>query len=450
MTIDGTEEQERILPPILESLDTERDIFRYLSPGGGEYAIPYHLVVGLSSEDRQWIIQRFHTHYITGVPLDLEEIIAERRQGIMSKEVEEIRMTLNDVAICLERYFHTEKYPDGIEFTEDFDGHKYCFIDTNCPEAVKIRKFLDEAGITIEELHSVWVESIALKAKPTPLSYSLPNISGKLLINVAGKDVELDMEKELSLLMQQTLHTRLDRLKYAESDVQAICNDLFRHYYNLIRESRRDKILPQIGFSRGELLQYRCMITSEGSRDTYYFIFPIIYAPQWLYHRNIRYKIHNKHIEALRREVYLVVPVTMGGKFLPPYLSKQSGEKFYHYHGADRDCWGDVPFPTKWDGKFKQITNLVKYMANALATINEDSLMIHDPPNMPNIIELKKKAKEVGKEGEREEGAQDVVVDGEDTDSSAPRSWGEPAVTVDVTVSQDGTAPIEVNPEERR
>lgn len=413
---------------------TERDGYTYTFPGNVQITIPSNQLESIPPPERARYIEELYFRQIQ-----------ERRQEAMSKEVEEIRMTLNDVAVCLGKYFHTEKYPDGIEFTENFDGHKYCYIDTNCPEAVKIRKFLDEAGITVEELHSVWVEVATLKSKPEPRSYSLPNLSGKLIINVAGKDVELDMKEELSHLIRQSLHTTLDYLKYAESDVQAISNDLFRHYYNLIRESKRDKILPQLGFSLGELLKCRCMITSEGSKDTYYFIFPVVYAPQWLYARNIRYKLHNKHIEAMRRELYLVIPITVDGKFLIPYLVKQIGVKFQHYHGTDRDCWGDVPLPTKWDRTLKSVVNLVKHMEKALTTINEDSLMIHNPIDMPNIIELKKKAKVVGKEGDREEGAEEVVVEGEDTDASAPRLWGE-STTTD---GRDGIAPIEVT-EERR
>lgn len=420
--------------------DTQRNVYEYTFPDGIRITIDADRVVGFpDSNDRVRYIEELY--------------FEERRQKAMAVEgdskKDRTQMTLNDVSVCLERYFHSEKYPDGIAFPNDLDGHKYCFIHTNCPEAVRIRKYLDEAGVTLEEISAVWKE-VGHPPSPEKLTYTFPDLSSKLKIRIAGKDIELDMEEEVKKMVSQGLKMRLENLRYSVADLQSLGNELFRHYFDVIREARKDRTLPQVAFSRVELLKYKCMISSEGSRDTYHCIFPLMYNPQWLYSREVRYKLHSKHVEALCKEVYLVIPVTLGGKYLVPFLVDIYGNKFRHYHGTNHDCWGWVKIPERWKGTLEEVAALAKQMETALTTINEDSLMTGCPPNMPTVPALKKKAKKVGKEGQREVGAEEITEDRKDDAPPPPRGWGE---ADDTNAGQDGqqTEPEEVvNPEERR
>jgi hypothetical protein len=337
----------------------------------------------------------------------------ERRDG----------MRLTDMVYYLENILKTEKFPTGIIVSQDFGNHYNCLVDSNCPEAIKLRKVLTEAELNLPDIIKEWEESKA--EKPKPLSYKLPEVSGKATISVAGKDIEIDLKDEIEGQIKYLFNDRLEKFKYSQEKINNLAANLFRNYLDTIIDARRATVLPQMDIPGAELIRYKCTV-AKGGRDSYLFFFPFTYHPQWIITSGTRYDIHPEHIKMITRDVLVVFTINKEGKMIdrrlvePAYL-----DKFQHYHGASYDCWGEMKMPGKWDWTVKSLADMVHKMEAALATINRDSLMNSQPAGMPSIPELLDMAKMEGVQGEvntevRTEEAQPAEV----TDSPHRRHWG--------------------------
>ena len=114
-------------------------------------------------------------------------------------------------------YMSDEQHPDGILIIMDTGVHAYCDIGSNCPEAIKFRRHIEEAGITLEEvIQEVERQRESLQEVSDPGSmYSFPEFSGKAEIVVAGQSVEIDMsqaiESELKRALGHKLHWFIDQ-----------------------------------------------------------------------------------------------------------------------------------------------------------------------------------------------------------------------------------------------
>ena len=353
------------------------------------------------------------------IPLDqLIHTPEERRQDTMQNPIPTLRSTV----LYLEEYFKTEKYPNGISVALDLGNHASCHIDTNCTEAIKMRKFLTEAGIELSEIISGWGEYLKGRDMPkAPYTLRLPDLSGKVLLRIGvGKDVEVDIKDELEAQLRSVFAHKVDEFKYAEETLYSIGRELYDSYLYYIREVRNSKVLSQLLLPISELTKYRCMVTVF--KNAYALILPLMYAPQWLFTHGVRYRMNKKHAESLRREIYIMFLITVDNKIMQAKLIYSNGEKFIHYHGVGYDCWGEFRMPEKWDRTITSLANLTYSLQAALTTINRDSLMRDSPPGMPSIMDLFDKAKKMGKENEK--GGKEEEIDEEDTTASPPRHWG--------------------------
>ena len=326
-------------------------------------------------------------------------------------------MVLGNLIIYLEN-MKTEKYPDGIIIASDLGNHWNCPVVSNCPEAIKLRKILTEAGLTLKDVIKDWE---AARAKPPePIMYKFPDVDAKMHLKVGNQKIEIDMKEELESQIKYAFTDRLERFKNAQREVERLGVDLYSTYLSNIYDIRRSKLLPQMMIPLEELLKYHCMI-DQGGKDSYLFIFPFTYNPQWLFYGTKRYKLDPAHIEGLQRNVYAMFTITQERNIIDTKLITSNGEKFRHYHGDKYDCWGQLKLPKRWDYTLKSLSDLVYQMQAALATINRDSLMKSTPPGMIDILVLMDSAKL--------EGIEDVV-NTEEVRIEAPqpepvRHWGE-------------------------
>jgi len=355
------------------------------------------------------------------------------------KEIELLPMSLANVAFYLESIFRSEAFPGGISIAQDFGVHQHCRIDSNCTEAIKLRKVLSETNIDLDTMILEWSKISPNAGQIKLKEFRLPDISGKVKLDVAGQTIEVDLENSIREQLEHSLRYRLEDLRMAKADLAAFAREMNKVYLDSVRSARSVRVLPQINIFFGDLLKHRCIVSAI-DKHTYGFLLPLDYHPQWIWTGGVRYKLHNKHIEKIRQEVYAIFPITVGKKFLSPYLVDIEGKKFFHYHGKERDCWGQLRMPETWDGTLQQLVDLNYRMQSALATINRDSLMLHNPADrdsktkLPNVKTLQAKAKRVGKEDEIEKGARELIVNDGDIDTQDSRVWGEPQ---EVTIAEE-------------
>lgn len=342
----------------------------------------------------------------------------ERRQGMT--------LTVRNTASYLERSLRTEKYPNGIILTQDFGNHAHCPLESNCPEAIKLRRFLKEAGLELPEILKGWEEQRKQDDNPPPPAKpNFPDFSGKLHISLGHQDIEVDFKEELERLLIVAYGNKVYDFRYAEEILQQAGHDLYHAYLHYIQEAKQTRILPQLALPLMEMVQYRCMAT-YATQDSYFLIFPIVYAPQWLFTHKDRYKLCKEHIESLRREVFMQFHIARNiWKIVEARLVWSNGEKFSHYHGdRSRDCWGDLKLPERWDETLESLANLSYSFQAALATINRDSLITGVPPGMPDVIDLIDKAKKLGKEDEKGGEPEEPNAEQEEEPGAPPRHWG--------------------------
>ena len=207
--------------------------------------------------------------------------------------------------------------------------------------------------------------------------------------------------------------------------------DLYRNYINTIRETKRTMTLPQCRIWAGELLQYNCTV-AYGDANSYLFIFPVEYSPQWVVTGENRYHLCEKHIEALKiRGIYAIYQILRDNRLIRPKLVNRDLSKFRHYHGDGEDCWGALKFPKVWDGSLKTLADMNFAVESALHTINRDSPMLSSPRGMPRLIDIFDKSTLEGKEGVRKKKetpapvAEEPVNTTDTTGDPVIQHWGE-------------------------
>ena len=307
-----------------------------------------------------------------------------------------------------------------IEVALDLGEHVNCELDSNCPLAIQLRKIIGESGLTLPDL----LEGYQAITAPEPVIIELPTISGEALINVAGKDIKVDLTEIVQGQLKEALERKLHDLDRDGRYVKVIGRGLYSTYLNEIAKLRDNHVLPQLKVPIEDLIKYGAYITEEDGN--YVFLFQTDFHPEYIVNNGIRYKLCDEDIAAIRREAYLGITVTPQGRVFSLRLLDKAGTKMEHYHGGRTDCWGQVNL--RLEGgiiSLKALHRICVVAMNSLITINLNSLMQHSPPHMPSVEQLLKRSTKLGREGElaAPESTSDVQPTGW-VNPTAPRRWG--------------------------
>lgn len=341
-------------------------------------------------------------------------------------------ISLQSIAEVLNN-MRTEQYPEGIILAQDFGVHKYCDINSNCPEAIKLRRYITEAGLELENVIQEYND--LFNTLPAPRELTFPDFSGKATIIVAGQEVEVDLSQVIEDELHRAFRRKIDWYEDAELTLKDLGKQLHDTLISDIMRHRKDVVLPQLIFPDSEVMKYNCLITSDGSN--YRIIFPFRYSPEWLWTQGVRYKLSDDDAKYIQRDVFLLFTISREGKMFAPYLVNRDGTKFRHYHAnssedSGRDCWGQVNLPVKWDKSLKSLVDFKYQLEGATATINMDSLYNQEPIGMPYVWDMMSRATKAGEEGKlkKKKGEEPAEVygevpRGEEIPASIPRRWGE-------------------------
>lgn len=289
----------------------------------------------------------------------------------------------------------------GTRVAHDFGVHYTCNVESNCTEAIKLRKMITEAGIDLAQLVTeVGEDYVKSRSSINPLELpSFLEITGRAVLNIAGQNIEVDLKEVVTQQLYSYFGSEIARFRENRDTISTLGRNLFRNYTAYIQEVRAMRQLPQSPVPAKELLDYNCTV-ARGDKRTWQFLFPFEYAPQWITIGDRRYKLCDEHIASLKKTgLVSMFQVTINNDLVPPTLYDRHLNKFYHYHGSSYDCWGRLLFPKIWDGKLKTLADLNYAAQAALATINRDSLMLNAPIGMISVPKLMDKATEEGEEG---------------------------------------------------
>lgn len=305
------------------------------------------------------------------------------------------------------RALRSEKYPEGILIAHDLGAHVYCSIESNCPEAIKLRRIITEAGLSIEEIeNALYGEGAEAIRPPIDLTFP-PDFSAKMTVRIWDKNIEIDMLDFLSREIKIRIEDKLFDLEEQKSRIRSIGSDFYRAYVRAIEDAKRTVVLPQLKPRLSLLLAYNCHITAD--EDVYLISFQLDYHPRWIYSHGMRYKLSEAHQKKIRKRIFLVFPVDRDGNLLTPYLVNEDGSKFTHYHGMGGDCWGSVrDTGGRWTGNISDLYTRARRIEGALATINQDSLMTDRPSELLAMTTLRRGATLEGEEGTVGEAPEEV------------------------------------------
>ncbi len=307
-------------------------------------------------------------------------------------------MQLNQVQTQLKRM--------GIEVAIDLGEHSYCSISSNCPKAIEVRRVIEAARITPEMLVQPSVDVFATPVIPTKVSARMQLVLGSETIEV---DCAQIVTKEASLAIQK----KVNELETKHGQYQNYLMGLQRAYSLAMQQARAQVVLPQLAFSRQQLLRYKCTVTRVA--QNYSIMFREIYNPMWIVSTGKRWQIEAGTAKDMECEIILEFTISAQCKFVSIMLLTVELEKFQHYHGRATDCWGQVKIPELWDGTMTMLVEFKEVLMKSLATINEDSLMMGHPPDFMSIEALKKKSVLLGQEG---------VISKETEASGTANHWG--------------------------
>lgn len=286
----------------------------------------------------------------------------------------------------------------GILVLTDVGVHRHCDINSNCPVAVELRRFIQESGTTLPDL----IEGFAATQvpPPVPLSEDEYRVDGKTQVIIGGHTISLDLTDMLKEKIESAWNYKLRELNRSLERVQVLGERLYHTYLGKIDNLYRTRALPMPNHSASDILKYGCYLAkTEDIGDSYLYIFPREYNPQYLVRDGIRYRMAKEDVQAIRRPVNVVI-VIRDQKILRVEVVDQQGRGFYHYHGEPGgDCWGNVVLPQRWDGSLQGLTDVVRNLMGSLATINMNSLMHRDPDDMPEIGDVMDRSTEMGEEG---------------------------------------------------
>ena len=275
--------------------------------------------------------------------------------------------------------------------------HLYCFLDSNCPLAVKLRTIMGEAGVTMEELESSYVD-----LSPERIRVTAPEINSKVLISVMGKSLEVDVSDVVSNDIADRIKRRIRDLERVRDNLIQYSTDCYDMYKQEVLGVRETSILPQLSFPIGEILKYRALVTGDGGKE-YCILLPLVYQPGFITTGGVRYEICGEHKASIRRLCWILF--NMGeNRFYRARLLVE-GERgrlrgLPHYHGTGaEDCWGYIHMPDKWQGTLGELGALRDKLVVALGVVNGDSLMTPEPVSMPTYTELFESSTSLGVEG---------------------------------------------------
>ena len=311
---------------------------------------------------------------------------------------------------------------NNIQIALDVGVHRYCDINSNCPLAVELRKITNESGVTLAQLLEGFVTG--QEAPPEPVSYELPEFDSKATIRIAGTNVELNLEDALRAQLGDALDKKRREFRGLGGRITALGDSLYHSYLNQVSELKRTKTLPQLEFPNRDVIRANCLITANNTH--YIFLFPRGYSPEYIVTRGMRYKLADRDVKALKRDVYISYTITKERKILNAKILDDKGEGFRHYHGnTGEDCWGAVHIPERWDGSLGSLADFTAQLMGALHTLNKDSPISRQPNGMPHMDGLMERSTELGEEGHPEEREQPEG--GWTTDT--PRRWGQRRAT---------------------
>lgn len=304
----------------------------------------------------------------------------------------------------------TEQYPDGLAVALNIGEHRHCDIESNCPLAIQLRRFIGETGVTLEQLLEGYQEVIASE----PVKYDLAQFDTSAKISIAGKEYAFDFNDFIETQMRRVIEGKLVELNEQQAYIKALGTHLYRCYLHEINKLRSDHALLQLEFPMVDLIAYKVFISSESKNYT--FTFPVTYHPEYIVRDGVRFELSNEDKASVERtDIYLKFTITSEDNFLSAVLLYGNGSKFYHYHGRTYDCWGSVVLPKRWDRTLSSLHRLKERLMNSLITINYDSLVIRQPSGMPSVESLLGGSTKLGREGELEQPIQAV---------EQPQGWG--------------------------
>uniref|UniRef100_A0A6M3KZH7 Uncharacterized protein n=1 Tax=viral metagenome TaxID=1070528 RepID=A0A6M3KZH7_9ZZZZ len=307
---------------------------------------------------------------------------------------------------------------NGIIIALDCGVHRNCDINSNCPLAVELRKVINESGLTLAQLLEGFASS--QEAPPEYQEPQLPEFNGVAEITIAGRTVPVDFTDTIRQQMGRAYDDKLHQFQRDGARAREIGLALYRSYLDQIRSLRNTRTLPQLQFSKRELISTGCLVTVNDGNTAYELMFPLLYNPEYAVHDGIRYQMAIKDIIDCKRDVWVVFTITKEEKITRTVLINQSGRKFEHYHGSGWDCWGTVRIPERWDGRLTSLHNLVLQLRGILATVNMDSILNSTPEGMPTSRGMFERVTVMGKEGEISK--PEVVVE---STPAQPRRWGQ-------------------------
>ena len=282
----------------------------------------------------------------------------------------------------------------GIGIGIDLGVHSFCFLSSNCPKAVELRKILLKAGINLSEIVPV------SSGSDFPVNTELPEIPNlsTVKIDLFGQQIELDVSSLVGHQLEQGTQEYLQSLTKTKRSLLGYGKALQGAYKHALKCLDEKHILPQLLVGREELLETTALITAEG--ENYLILLPATYQPEYIVTQGIRYELAEHHKAQLRKDCYLEFTIKGVEKtVLGVDLVDERGKFIPHYHGdRGKTCWGSVRY-----GAFRSLTQLYQLaiqLIGALSTINGDSLLNRRPPDMPTYDELMGEAVKLGREGE--------------------------------------------------
>jgi len=283
----------------------------------------------------------------------------------------------------------------NIEVALEIGEHTRCDIDSNCPLAIQLRKVITESGITFPQL----MEGYAEVTSPILVNWTPPQFDCKTSLNILGKDIDIDLTDVVSAQVKDAVTRKINNISSENERIKVYINSIHQTYINAIENQKKTKFLPQFKCSVMELISYKAMITEENGN--YVFLFETVYKPEYLYQGSVRYRLSQEDQNRIMRDAYLKITVTKEWSVVSVVLLNNTGNKLQHYHGRGSDCWGTIVFDLRGKERtLRTIYNLKTLAMNSVATINMDSLMSSEPDTMPNVQDMKRRATEMGREGQ--------------------------------------------------
>lgn len=331
-------------------------------------------------------------------------------------------LSLRSVVEALEE-LTTEKYPHGLLVDLQLGDHSYCDIESNCPLAIQLRKYIAEAEVPLADILERIVA--ASTAQPQPLtSFLAPEVSAQVQVEVGGKHFELDIKDMISGQLAHQIRDKLRQLDEANALIANAGRSFYRNYQEEIHRQSQTRALPQLHFPLADMIRFNPLITSNGNRS-YIFLFPLHYHPEYLVKRGVRYELSTRDKAEVDIQCFLEIEVNNRWRISSCRLLNNLGYKFIHYHGNDDyDCWGNVHWGEIWDRRLSSLHQLVHTLGASLITINMDSLLTGNPSELPSAESLMHRSEELGREGDIREVRANAVAPMPPPEGRWGRGWG--------------------------